>query len=182
MAEEPCDKAERDEDEDGTEGKREDEFEDVCKGELRGAAREVPDEAEAEDAVARADAGDKAEDEDAKERGVEGGHVVFSLVVKTNRALFLSLNHRFKEAFYLAAEVLDFCVGEAADLPVLSPADECKLVPAGDPHLFPHPSHKYGELENGDRIYCFYGRFLKFLRLMHSFFRKKNGDSNCCRV
>jgi hypothetical protein len=45
-----------------------------CKGELRGAAREVPDEAEAEDAVARADAGDKTKDEDAKERGVEGGH------------------------------------------------------------------------------------------------------------
>ena len=138
MAEEPCDKAEREEDKDSAEGKCEDEPEYGGEGEFCGAAREVPDEPEAEDAVARADAGDKAEDEDAEERGVEGGHVVFSLVVKTNRALFLSLDHRFKEAFYLTAEVLDFCEGEAADLPVLSPADERELVTAGDPYLLPY--------------------------------------------
>lgn len=74
MAEESCDKAEREEDKDSAEGKREDEPEYGGEGEFCRAARKVPDEPETQDAVARADAGDKAEDEDAKERGVEGGH------------------------------------------------------------------------------------------------------------
>jgi hypothetical protein len=67
---------------------------------------------------------------------------LFSPWLKTNRALFLSLDHRFQEAFYLTAEVLDFCEGKAADLPVLSPADERELISAGYSDLLPYVFRK----------------------------------------
>ena len=80
---------------DGSDAERHGQFQDVGERQVCCSAREIADQSQAQDAVARADTGNKAEDKNAKDRWIESRHFTNHSLLNEKRFGYFFFNLHF---------------------------------------------------------------------------------------